>query len=229
MAIDITTDPIQTDQITTDSAICRIPGCGKPVVRAGIKGGRHSTYCSEHKPQPRERKRGGDGGSRPKETKEPGTKEVASLHEVVTIAVAGLCLFVPPPYHPTSLEVDNIFQPLERIYLRHATVPTFNPDVPDALAAIMGMGGYIARVSQQNGGNFRFGRSFFNGSRRTATQAANAPQPPQSRTVANGRGVGATVVDGAKPDDYVASVMASLHAETLAAQSRNAAQDQDEY
>jgi hypothetical protein len=228
MAIEVDAPP--TGPSITTELICAYEGCHLPRVAPTGGRGKPSKYCAVHKPVRKERAREGSKASSSSVDSGPSMKAVESLHQVVAMGVAGVCLFVEPRYHPTSLDVDNIFQPLERIYLRHATIPTFNPDVPDAMAAFLGVSAYLTRVY---GDRFTFGSNgFFGGGSRTSrTQATNARPTPRPDEQPNGRPRNNDLY-GAQPSDpasdHAATFMADLHAKTSVPGAVVAGQDSDD-
>jgi hypothetical protein len=226
MAVEVDVPP--TEPSITTELICAQEGCFLPRV-AHTGRGRPSRYCAAHKPVRKERGRG-ETASRASSS-EPSAKSIESVHTLIVMGIAGACLFVEPRYHPTQLDADNIFQPLERIYLRHAGIPTVNPDIPDAMAAVLGISAYLTRVY---GDRFKFGPSIFGGGPRTThTQATNAGPVPRPNGQPSG-GSGNNDLHGAVPSDpsavHASEVMADIYGATTVPGARIAGEDQgDDY
>lgn len=147
-----------------------------------------------------------------KVTGEVSAAAVQRLHEVVIVALNGACLFAPPHLHPTEKEVDGAFIPLERIYLRHASVPILGPDVTDALAALSAIGGYGFRV--------------FTSRREPGTEPGSGSTGEQPRSFAafrsarNNPATAASQSVGAQPGPTtpasdVDAIMADIHAASM--------------
>lgn len=135
---------------------------------------------------PKRRKRRGKTGQISEQSQQ-------DLHDLVTPAVS-VCqsLLFPPRYHLRTEEIDGIFQPLERIILRHTAISEMgNPDYRDAAIALYFMFGYMARTGIIDG-------PIFGGKRTTKKpepqpiQEANpggsiSPNPPNNATGQNGQ------------------------------------------
>lgn len=86
----------------------------------------------------------------PEKDKTPADNLVAlaSLHETVKLAVSTVAIFAPERLRPTTVEVDSIFLPAEKILLRHATIPEVGEDFRDGMLCCIAIGQYALRVYQ---------------------------------------------------------------------------------
>lgn len=127
-------------------------------------------------PPRREKKRKNHG--------EVSPEAVRSLHGIVDKAiVAASVLFLEPETRMTPEERAMIFMPLERMYLRRASVPEFSPDTEDLVAAGMGLWVYLTRVGA------------FNGIYRQLSHKPRPPKQPRAAYTGPAPGVGT-------PPDY---------------------------